>query len=183
MRSGVIAILISLTSLVFWKNRKIAMPYLITLFLIIILAIPLIPKTHWERYLSLKHVNDLSLTGRISIWQGAVEQIKSSPFWGDTTWHEPISNDVHNSIFFTWIRFGFILGFVYQLYFFVLLMYAVKNNDIWTFTIFFMLQSMNMVETLVAIAWCTGYFHYIAGVSLANRYIPMISEEKNKNLA
>lgn len=182
MRTGVIALIISLLSLVFWKQNKKIIPCLIILIITLTIVVPFIPKIYLNSYISLREVNDLTLSRRITIWKSAVKQIKQAPMWGDSNWEPPIAANIHNSFLQVWVNYGVILGTIHLIYFLGLLIFAAKKQDIWVFTILLVLQTMNFVESFSTTFWSASYFYYIAGVALAKKYIPNNANLSNYNI-
>lgn len=171
MRSGTIGVALALISLIFWKTRKDYLPYLLIILISTIALIPLVPKWHYERYLALKVADNTSYTGRFIIWDSAIAQIKAKPLWGVGQWQ--FSSDVggsHNFFLDIWVKYGLLLGTLLQIYFVSLFFYSMKKKDVWSVTILVTLFTINQVESFLVTSWCAGYFFYIMGTALANKY-------------
>ncbi len=183
MRSGTIGVGLALISLLFWKARKDFLPYLLVLLISTIALIPFVPKWHYERYLSLKVADNSSYTGRFDIWDGAIAQIRAKPLWGVGHWQfSPVVGGSHNFFLDIWVKYGLLLGTLLQIYFVGLFFYSMKKKDVWSVTILVTLFTINQVESFLVTSWCAGYFYYIMGTALANRYKMKICEKEQEAL-
>lgn len=180
MRSGTIGVVLAFLSLFFWKSRKDFLLYLCILLITALALFPFIPRWHFQRYVSLKTIDDYSYTGRLTIWKGAIEQIKKSPLWGEGHWQfSPTVGGSHNFFLDIWIKYGLLLGTLLQLYLLSIVFYSIRKKDVWSVTILVALLTINQVESYLVTSWCASYFYYIMGTGLANRY-KVQKDDKNQ---